>query len=386
MSTIYQHETVEVPSEISTPYANQTPPDKKPADKKARKSSGIPSSVTRCFDDIKAKPIEWLWPGRIPSKGVICAGDPGQGKSQLSIAIAATVSTGGRFPDMQPCEKGSAIFIACEDDAADTIKPRLEAAGADTSKIHILDAIINSDQVEESFNLDNGIATLAGECDRLGDVRLIVIDPITAYLAGADGHKTSDVRAALAPLMNLADEYGLTVFMVSHLNKANGTDPMTRVTGSGAFVAACRAAFLIGKHPDVEDAYCMATLKTNLSADKTGIGYRVVSATSASGIETSRIEWIPGSVEVDAHRLLAPPKSEPDLDTNTAKGEAAVFLLDMVRDGPVASIEVYEAAERAGIAERTLKRAKTALHIRSIKVEGKPGWHMALPNEKPTDE
>ena len=343
------------------------------------------SVISRCMASIKAEPIVWLWRDRIPTKLVVLAGNPGLGKSQVSIAIAATVSIGGRWPDMTACEKGSAIFICGEDDAADTIKPRLEAAGADVEKIHIVDGLQDIEGKEQQWLLEEGIGPLRDLCAQIGDVKLIVIDPITAYTGKRDSHNTADVRGLLAPLMALADEYKITVLVISHLNKSAGGDAVTRVTGSGAYVAASRVAFVVGKHPTDDDAQCIATIKSNLSGAKTGIGYKVVSATSADDIPTSCIEWTDCNIEIDADDLLSPKRPEEDLDVNSAKGDAAAFLIDTLKDGPLESTAVYSAADKAGIAERTLKRAKKTLLIRSTKIEGKRGWFMALPERTQDD-
>ncbi|CAN0247538.1 unnamed protein product, partial [Hapterophycus canaliculatus] len=221
--------------------------------------------------------------------------------------------------------------------------------------------------------------SLAQLCEQFGDVKLIVIDPITAYIGNKDGHNTSDVRGLLEPLMALADKHKIAIVAVSHLNKTIGSDATSRVTGSGDFVAASRAALLVASHPEIEDAQIIATLKTNLSPDKSGFGYRIVSVTTDEGIQTSKVEWIPGSIEVDADQLLAPKREAADPDTKSAKEDAAAFLMNMLDDGPVPSVDVYQAADGNGIAERTLKRAKKALYIRSVKIEGKAGWHMQLP-------
>lgn len=353
--------------------------EKAQTSEQARKQSG-PRLVTRTFSDIASKRIKFIWPDRIPSKLTVLAGNPGCGKSQVSIAITATISTGGRWPDGTPCEKGSVIFIANEDDAGDTIKPRLEAAGADCNKVCIVDSVIGEDGKTTGWTLERGTDEIIDLCIKLEDVALIVIDPITAYIGGKDGHSTSDVRSVLAPLMDLADKHGIAILAISHLNKNSGGEAMTRITGSGAYVAAARAAFLVGDHPDIDGAQCMATLKTNLSPNKTAIGYKVVSVTTKDGIDTSRVEWLPGVIDIDADSLLMGKRDSIDLDANTAKSDAAAFLIDVLKQGPVKSTQVYEQADAAGIAESTLKRAKKALRIRSEKDSG--SWLMCLPERK----
>ena len=341
-----------------------------------------PTLVRRRLAEINAEAIQWLWPPGIATKLNLIGGHPGLGESQITIAIAAVVSRGGRWPDDTECQQGSVILISSEDDASDTIKPRLEAAGADTRHVHVIDAVLDDQKKPRSWRLDDHevIDKLITE---LGDVRLIVIDPVTAYVGGKDGHSTSDVRGLLSPLMDLASREKFAILAVSHLNKSGKDEAITRVIGSLAYVAAARAAFIVGRHPTIEDARCLAPLKNNLGDDKTGFGYRVVSATSHDGFSTSRIEWIPGAIEVSAHDVLAKPPGKPeDIDTYSAKDDEAAFLINILKDGPVPSVSVYESADAADISKRTLSRAKKSLLVRSIKVDGKSGWHMQLPERE----
>jgi len=215
-------------------------------------------------------------------------------------------------------------------------------------------------------------------------VRLVVLDPITAYVGSKDGHNTSDVRGLLAPLISLADRRRMTVWALSHLNKSTGMDAMSRVTGSGAYVAASRLALIFGDHPELDGAYCMAVAKTNLGKEKTGIGYRVVEVDTGdgSGMRAPRVEWIPGVLDVDADSLLAPKPKATDTDEDSAKGDAVRHLMDVLKSGPVRSPVVYDGAKAAGISKRTLERARGALDVRSVMVEGSPGWHWRLPLTK----
>jgi len=267
----------------------------------------------RNLQEIESKPIRWLWRHRIPSKLAVLAGMPGCGKSQLTIAVTAVLTTAGNWITGEPCELGRVIFVAAEDDPGDTIRPRLEAAGGDLDYVQVVDGDRDEKGKPIPRTLD-AVDKLAAHCLRYvkdGDVpvRLIVIDPISSYFGRHDSHNTAEVRGLLAPLLTLADEHGITIPAVTHLNKSEGSNAANRVTGSGALVAASRAAFVVGEHLEIDDAYCMATLKTNLSPEKTGVGYRVVPVT-VGAIDTSRVEWIPGVVDVDADTLLAPKKDK----------------------------------------------------------------------------
>lgn len=155
------------------------------------------------------------------------AGHPGLGKSQLTASMAAIVTTGGLWPvDKTRCERGNVVFFSAEDDAEDTIRPRLEAAGADLDRIFILDAVMEGNGTRpRAFNLKADLPRLGQMLEYIGDVALVVIDPVTAYLGDTDSHKNADIRALLSPLGELASRHGAAVVCVSHLNKGGAARP-----------------------------------------------------------------------------------------------------------------------------------------------------------------
>jgi AAA domain-containing protein len=186
----------------------------------AAEGSGVLYQAT-CFADVEEKATEWLWKDRIPlGKLGLIAGPPKRGKSQLLCKIIAAVTTGGELPDGARAAMGSVIFIGCEDDVASTIRPRLEVAGADISKVHGYDwTVVPKDKGSIEllhFDVQNHAPRLEALIKKLGDVRLIGMDPITAYMGKSDSHKAAEVRAALAPIQRLAEKYGATVALISH--------------------------------------------------------------------------------------------------------------------------------------------------------------------------
>src|SRR5437660_11349850 len=216
-----------------------------------------PGAVLRCFSDIAPKPLRWVWPGRIPlGKLTLLVGDPGLGKSLLTAGIASCVSRGASFPDGARCDSGSAILLSAEDDPGDAIRPRLDAAGADVSRVHILDAVrvqlTDGSLTEKSFNLETDIALLEGVLREHPDVRLIVIGPISAYLGGTDSHSNAEVRGLLSPLAALAAKYGVAVLAVTHLRKSAGA-AIYRAISSIAFAAASRAVWAVACDPEDEE-------------------------------------------------------------------------------------------------------------------------------------
>src|SRR5205823_6333601 len=144
---------------------------------------------------------------------------------------------------------GLVVILSAEDDVADTIRPRLEAAGADVRRCYVVDAIRDIDGAGEihsrAFNLAADVARLEALLAQLGDVALVIIDPLTAYLGDADSHKNAEVRGLLAPLGEMAASRGVAMVCVSHLNKGGSSEALLRVSGSLGFVAAARAAFIV---------------------------------------------------------------------------------------------------------------------------------------------
>jgi RecA-family ATPase len=186
-----------------------------------------PGAVLRCFRDIEPEPLRWLWPGRIPlGKLTLLIGDPGLGKSLVTVDMAARLSRGTAFADGAACDRGSTIFLSAEDEAADTIRPRLDAAGADLSRVHVLDAVrvTLADGVlsEKCFSLETDIAALESALLQNPDVRLIVIDPLSAYLGGTDSHSNAEIRGLLSPLGAMAARRGVAVSAITHLRKSPG--------------------------------------------------------------------------------------------------------------------------------------------------------------------
>jgi hypothetical protein len=178
--------------------------------------------VSRCAAEIAPEKIEWLWTGRLAlGKHTCIAGEPGAGKSQLSIAIIATVTTGGEWP----CGEGRApvgnvIILSAEDGAADTIVPRLLAAGADIGRVHIVSAVRNPDESRRVINLQYDLDLLERKIAKIGNVVLVVVDPVSSYLGKADSHKNSEVRSVLEPLSDMADCARVAILSITHFSKS----------------------------------------------------------------------------------------------------------------------------------------------------------------------
>lgn len=319
--------------------------------------------IARRFDSIEPKPVEWLWPGRIPlGKLTLLTGDPGLGKTFLACDLAARISTGEAFPDGSLPQRGEVAIVTAEDGADDTLRPRLDAHGADPSKVHCIEGV-RQGEGEAFLNLSAHLDSLGDWFAELPELRLIIIDPISAFLGGTDSHNNADVRAALGPLSKLAEEYGVAVVAITHLSKREGSS-LHRITGSIAFVAAARVAWRLGADPDDPERRLLLCVKNNL-AQANGLAFRLVDG---------RLEWEPGEVLVTADEL--------DSEDDTPREEAERWLLGKLTDGPAKAASILKAARADGVSERTLRRAKRALEVPSDRVGGE--WLWSLPDPKPT--
>ena len=347
--------------------------------------TGAGALLTRCLADIESKPVSWLWPGRIArGKVTMIAGDPGLGKSQITASIAAIVTTGGSWPvDRGQAEVGDVLFLSAEDDPADTLRPRLEAAGADLRRVHIIDAVSrgytgDGDHKTRTFSLDADLRVLEAELAKRGNVAAVVIDPISAYLGKVDSHKNAEVRALLAPLGDLAARHNVAIIAVSHPNKAASTKALMRVSGSLAFVAAARAAYLVLSDAADKRRRLLLPMKNNLGPDATGLAFRIEGATvssQAGPLATSRIVWESEPVTMTADEAIqaeAPSKGASAVD------EAADWLREVLSAGPVGADEVISMAKQEQISERTLRRARELLGIKPAKDGMEGGWIWSL--------
>lgn len=333
---------------------------------------------SRNIKDVETKPIDWLWHKRIATKINIIAGTPGVGKSQLTLNMVATVTTGGMWPDGTTCKKGSAIIISSEDDIADTIKPRLQAAGAVLKKIDVLyDAVVNGEP--QAWTLAN-IDALSDAVRDQGDTRLIVIDPITAYFdKNSDSHNNAFVRSLLTPLQELAAEHNVCILLITHLNKNKGLSAGDRITGSGAWVALSRSTWTVGFHPEDNSLRVMVPVKNNVGNDTTGFSYHIESHTTVNKIETSRIVWNE-SVKITASEVKT-EKTKSKANSAISEEERAIQLIESnLKTGMMRSTKIQKKAKKQGISKSTFNRARKFLTdsetIRTVKIRDK--WYIKL--------
>lgn len=332
-----------------------------------------------CMADVAPRDVDWLWPGRIAiGKITLLFGNPGLGKSFVTVDMAARVSTGAQWPDGQECPMGDVILMNAEDDAADTIRPRLDAAGADVNLVHTIEGVRCAAGGGKTKTLSLSLAdipTFEEALKRNPDTKLVVIDPVSAFLEDADSHKNAEIRALLAPLSKLASKHRVAIVLVTHMNKTTGGRALNRAMGSMAFAAAARAAWLIVEDGTNPRRRLFLPTKNNLALDTDGLAYCI----EGEG-KTAHVQWESGPVATRADEALA--AMEPDPKTSPKKKEAAEeWLKQALENGPVPKTEIERQAKDAGMAWGTVRRAQGELGIvpqKSTETFNGP-WMWALP-------
>jgi hypothetical protein len=307
------------------------------------------------------------------------AGDPNLGKSLVTLDMAARVSRGTAWPDvpLEPGPAGNVILLSAEDDPADTIRPRLEAAGADLDRVHILQGVEYAAGGKGYFNLAADLPVLGRVLDGMADARLVIIDPISAYLGRTDSHVNAEVRSVLGPLADLAARRGVAVVVVTHLSKGMGGKALYRAIGSIAFAGAARAAWHFAADPENPQRRLMLPAKMNLAVAPTGLAYAVESVRLDGLGDVGRVAWESSPVTLTADDILA---TEADNgEPAGARQEAVDWLQEVLAGGPVNAVDVRKRAAADGIASRTLDRAKAPLGVKATR-EGFGGpWVWMLP-------
>lgn len=233
----------------------------------------------RHLSTVQTEKVAWLWDGRIPfGKITLLDGDPGLGKSTLTLDIAARMTTASMFPDGWRCPRPptKVIVLSAEDGVADTIRPRLEAAGGDPSKILIVDAVWRSSGVKTPLDIENDMKHLASLIDET--VSLVIIDPLMAFLPSTvNAYRDHEIRRSLLPLHDLAESTGIAAIMVRHLRKGSGGDiALYQGGGSIGITGAARSVLMVGRHPEDPMRRVLAPVKCNLARMPVSLSFEIV--------------------------------------------------------------------------------------------------------------
>ena len=308
------------------------------------------------LNTVEPQETKWLWEPFIPlGKLTIIQGDPGCGKSTLALNIAAAVTQGRAFPDMQSvvtCGE-MVLYQNAEDGLADTIRPRLDAAGADVRMVFTLD------ESQERLSFCDTELLHAIQIHR---PRLVVLDPLQAYMGGyIDMHRANEVRPVLAMLSGIAERYQCAIVLIGHMNKMGGQSALYRGMGSIDIAAAARSVLLVAKHPQDSSKRVVMQIKNSLAE---------MPKPQAFTLRDRKVHWL-GDCDVTEAQLLSQPTED-----HSALSRAILFLKEHLNaETPELPAHQLEALARAeGISKATLFRAKEQLRIKSLKRESRYFW------------
>lgn len=309
---------------------------------------------------IEMRAVEYLIDSFVPlGKLTDIAGQMGQGKSLLTERWAADVSTGCASLS----EPASVLMFAAEDDAADTVRPRLEAAGADCERVYVL--------TDDSLD----VSRIEDYCETVGDVRLVTVDPLTGFFPkGVDAWNTPHVRRFLRPLIELAQRRRFALVGVQHVNRSASTDPLARIADAQGIPQVARSVLLWG--PDPEDPEgesgerkVLASAKTNLMRGRPAASFRIESVDVAHGINAPRL--VHQGSSVSRARELLPEQAR-------TQSPAERFLVEALADGPRLAVDMESDAARQGITKGQLRRARERVGVSSHKRRGDGAWEWAI--------
>jgi len=341
-------------------------------------SKGKPYPVLLWVGDIERREVRWLWPGMIPfGKVTIIEADPDQGKSTISLDLAARLATGRPMPDGHPVESAAVILMSAEDDAGDTVAPRLDAARGGKAPIYLLDEVVRLNAAGAEVRSD---ALLLRDIDYIEEsivgmaAKLLIVDVLTAFLdPGIDAYKDQDVRRVLRPYRDVAERTDCAIVFIRHLKKGGGK-AIYRGGGSIAISGAGRSVLVCGPDPNDESGATrvLAAVKGNNAREKLAYSYRLTNAAPDVGWDVARVDWL-GRSTVTADDLSAPYEDDAgELET------ACDFVRDTLRV-PTPAKELERLARDAGISDATLKRARKKLHAKATKDAVGGGWRVVLP-------
>lgn len=316
--------------------------------------------------DVEEEEVEWLLYPLIPfGKVTIIQGDPGEGKTTLALQIIAKLTRGEAvLPfdepgavaeseektelDRQPM---NVLYQTAEDGLGDTIKPRLNAAGADCSKVLVIDdkekALTMMDSRLEEALIETG-------------ARLVVLDPIQGYLgADVDMHRANEIRPVMKRISTLAEKYRCAIVLIGHMNKASGGKSSYRGLGSIDFQAAARSVLIVGRIKDDPEIRVVCQVKSSLAPEAKPIAFRLDKQTG--------FEWT-GEYDINVDDLLSG-------DCRGQKSKSAKeFLKEILADGQMACKDIEEEAKDRGIRKKTLWNAKKELNVDSVKIGNQWYW------------
>jgi hypothetical protein len=335
-------------------------------------SEPVSEICIRPVSDLVEQPLRWLWPGRLAlGKLALLEGDPGLGKSLVTLDLCTRLSRGLPLPDGSAGPApGNCLVLNAEDGEGDTVRSRLAALGADLGRIFLVEC---RSATGEALRLPSQMHLLDEALERTRAL-LVVLDPLVAFLdPNLTAGNERGVRRALTPLARLAARHGCAVLLVRHLTKGNSPNALYRGGGAIGLVGACRSAWLVARDPLDPRQCVLAQVKNNLAPLQPSLAYSV----QATPPGPPRLSWL-GVSPWTADQLVAGP------GRGQARVRARAFLLSALQDGPRPAREVWALAQKQGLSQRTLRRARGELSIRAVRVvhEGVQQSYWLLPGQE----
>ncbi|HMP60790.1 MAG TPA: AAA family ATPase, partial [Gemmatales bacterium] len=341
--------------------------------------------VLRCLAEVEPQPVSWLWRNRVPlGRLTLLVGRPGEGKSFFSLDAAARVSRGEPWPDGAPCPRGSVLLLTAEDDPADTVRPRLDAAGADVARVYLLTAVRQhtADGTTDRMVSLADVAAIEAALERLGDCRLVVVDPIGSFLGGrTDAHRDNEVRAVLAPIAQLAERHGPAVLTVAHRRKSPGSSADDLALGSRAFTGIARSVWHLARDPGRKGRRLLLPGKNNLSEAGSGLAFTIHG-------KPPRLSWESDPVDMHADDALAAEAqaaAEARKPGPAAEAQSAAegWLRGALADGPRPAADLADEWRNGrGGSKRTLERARQSLPAEAYRPQNPGPWWWRLPGQE----
>jgi putative DNA primase/helicase len=360
------------------PFAQQSSPSQEVACHRHEAHEAEGPILLRA-DSIKIEPIHWLWNGWLAAgKFHILGGTPGNGKTTIALKVAATISSGGLWPDQTMASKGKVVIWSSEDGLGDTLAPRLKASGADLSNILFVGDIPHAGSSRD-FDPATDMDALLDKLEAHQDLRLLILDPVVTAVAG-DSHKNTEVRRGLQPIVRLAEKTGCAVLGITHFSKGtSGRNPVERITGSIAFGALARIVWVAAKSDssDSQEERVLCRAKSNIGQDSGGFTYELLTTelSEAPRLEASVINWL-APIDGHARDLLAARETESS--EAGALQDAISFLTGLLSEGPLPVRAIRREASDAGHSWITIRRASEKLGIESQKDGMRGGWKWHL--------
>jgi hypothetical protein len=346
----------------------QPPPGQKPSPNgSAHQDSPESIALMRTLADVTARAVEWLWRPWIPLGAItLLDGDPGLGKSTITIDLAARVTRGWAMPPAGGTSAGSpagVLLLGAEDNLEYTTRPRLDAAGADVSRVHALEAIQTAEG-ERPPVLPWDLSLVEGKIAERG-IKLVVVDPFMAFLDGElDAHRDQDVRRCMHRLKLLAEKANVAILIIRHLNKLIGGPALYRGGGSIGITGAVRSALVVGRNPNDQQQCVLAPVKCNLAAKPKSLAYVVETAG-----DVSRIGWL-GETDLQADDVLAHAGGRK---RKTAAEQCAEAIRDYLADGPKESEGMNRWLEQHGYTVWAIQAGRRLAGVKAGRVGFGPG-------------